>query len=66
MQAEIWITPLSADTYILYNQDMKGDTRAAIDRGEPVSLMEPLLVAEGSRHQAALTDLVVELAQKSA
>ncbi|MGC2332113.1 MAG: Fic family protein, partial [Candidatus Acidiferrales bacterium] len=42
------------------------DTRAAIDRGEPVSLMEPLLVAEGSRHQAALTDLVVELAQKSA
>ena len=29
-------------------------------------MMEPLLVAEGSHHRAVLTDLVVELAQKSA
>jgi len=29
-------------------------------------MMEPLLIAEGSRHRAPLTDLVVELAQKSA
>jgi len=40
--------------------------RAASDRREAVSMMEPLLIAEGSRHRAPLTDLVVELAQKSA
>jgi Fic family protein len=40
--------------------------KAAEDRGESVSLMEPLLIGEGSRHRAALTDLVLELAQKSA
>ena len=35
------------------------------DRGEPVSKMEPLLLAEGSRHRPALTDLSVELAAKA-
>src|SRR5688500_4001439 len=40
--------------------------KAAIDRGESVSLMEPLLLHEGSRHRAELTDLAIELAQKSA
>lgn len=46
--------------------DMKADISAVEDRGEPVSLMEPLLIGEGSRHRAALTDLAVELAARSA
>ena len=40
--------------------------KPAKDRGETVSLMEPLLIGDGSRHRAALTDLALELAQKSA
>jgi Fic family protein len=36
------------------------------DRGEPVSLMEPLLIGDGSRHRGAFTDLVLDLTQKSA
>ena len=36
------------------------------DRGEPTALMGPLLIAEGSRHRAELTDLVVELVGQSA
>lgn len=46
--------------------DLKADIEAAKDRRETVSLMEPLLIGEGSRHRAALTDLALELAQKSA
>ena len=42
------------------------DTEAAKDGDEPVSLMEPLLLAEGSKHRPVLTDLAIELAQKSA
>lgn len=38
----------------------------AVDRGEPVSRMEPLRIAEGSRHRGALADLSVELAARSA
>ena len=38
----------------------------AVDRGESVGLMEPLLIAESSRHRAVLTDLALELAQRSA
>ena len=38
----------------------------AVDRGESVGLMEPLLVSERSRHRAVLTDLAVELAARSA
>lgn len=37
-----------------------------LDRGEPVTLMQPLLVAEDSRHRGALLDLAVELAGKAA
>jgi Fic family protein len=37
----------------------------AKDRGELVSLMEPLLIGEGSRHRGELTNLVLELGQKS-
>jgi Fic family protein len=45
--------------------DMKEDIKAAEDGGEPVSLMEPLLIGEAPRHRGALTDLALELAQKS-
>ncbi len=38
---------------------------AAMDRGEPVSRMEPLLLSEGSRHRPALTDLSVDLAARA-
>jgi len=46
--------------------DKEADIKAALDRGETVSEMEPLLLREDSRHRAALTDLALELAQKSA
>jgi len=46
--------------------DIKPDIRAAVDRNETVSLMEPLLIGETSRHRAALIDLALELAQRSA
>src|SRR5258708_12616512 len=36
------------------------------DRGEIVSLMEPLVFSEGSRHRGPLTDLAFDLTQKSA
>ena len=39
---------------------------AAADSHESVALMEPLLISEGSRHRAGLTDLALELAQRSA
>ena len=41
-------------------------SRKLEDRGESISRMEPLLIAEGSRHRAGLTDLAVELAARSA
>lgn len=46
--------------------DKKADMKAAADRGETVSGMEPLLLREGSRHRAGLVDLALELAQRSA
>ncbi|MGD0010921.1 MAG: Fic family protein [Terriglobia bacterium] len=36
------------------------------DGGETVSLMEPLLIGDGSRHRGPLTDLAFDLAQKTA
>lgn len=36
------------------------------DRGEIISLMEPLLISQGSRHRGALSDLAFDLTQKSA
>jgi Fic family protein len=41
------------------------DKTPAIDRNEHISSMEPLRIAEGSRHRGALTDLSVELAAKA-
>ena len=46
--------------------DKKADKKAAIDRGEGVGLMEPLVLDNGSRNRAGLTDLALELAQRSA
>ena len=56
------------------DSDIKADIRAdrkkrqklLPDRKEPVSLMEPLLIAEGSRFRGELTDLTVDLAARSA
>ena len=45
---------------------IKADIKAAKDRDETTSLMEPLLIAEGSRHRSGLIDLALELAQRSA
>jgi hypothetical protein len=49
-----------------FEPDKIPDLKAVQDRGERTSLMEPLLLAEGSSHRPALTDLALELAQRSA
>ncbi len=36
------------------------------DRGEIISLMEPLVISEGSRHRGMITDLAFDLTQKAA
>jgi Fic family protein len=48
--------------------DTKADKEPAMpaDRGEPVGLMEPMLIGESSRHRTALTDLAVDLAGRAA
>ncbi len=46
--------------------DKQADIEPAKDRGETSAAMEPMLLREDSLHRAALTDLAVELAQKSA
>jgi hypothetical protein len=35
------------------------------DRGEDISLMEPMVLGSGSRHRDEITDLALELVQKS-
>ena len=47
-------------------EDIETDITADVDRGESTFMMEPLLLAEDSRHRAALNDFVVELAAASA
>jgi Fic family protein len=37
-----------------------------IDRGEPIGLMEPIVLSQGSSHRPALSDLALELATRSA
>jgi Fic family protein len=46
--------------------DQKPDIKAAEDQGESTTLMEPFVLGEGSRHRPPLTDLALELAQRSA
>lgn len=48
------------------NADIEAVVPEAPDRGEPVSLMEPMRISEGSRQREALADLAVELAAHSA
>jgi Fic family protein len=50
----------------IHKADIKADIVSVKDRGESIARMEPLLIAETSRHRASLTDLALELAQKSA
>ncbi len=44
---------------------MKADIEA-VDRGEAIAEMEPLLLSESSRHRAPLTDIAFDLTQRSA
>ena len=46
--------------------DILGDRKAVEDRGESIGLMEPMLVADSSRHRGVLADLALELAAESA
>ena len=50
--------------------DVKPDIHTASgaldDGGENITLMEPLLIRDGSRHRTVLTDMAVELAMQSA
>jgi len=46
--------------------DTEPDIKAVTDRQEPISMMEPLLVAIDSRHRGELNDLAVDLAAKAA
>src|SRR5665213_1921053 len=51
---------------VKHEADIKEDIKPVKDGGEAISLMEPLLIGDGSSHRADLTDLALELAQKSA
>lgn len=44
---------------------MVQDTENIIDRGESITMMEPLLISSNSKHRAELSDLAVELASHS-
>jgi len=44
---------------------MEEDTKEFFDKGEQISLMEPMRISEASRHRGELTDLAVELAVHS-
>lgn len=45
---------------------MEADFQAVVDRGEAISMMEPLLISDGSRQRGALADLAVDLGAHSA
>lgn len=46
--------------------DIEADIKAAEDRGEAIGLMEPMTIAEGSKHTGPLLDLAMELTAASA
>lgn len=50
----------------IQKSDKESDILTAIDRGEALSLIEPLLLSENSTHRKELTDLAMELVAKSA
>jgi hypothetical protein len=47
------------------DKDIQPDISAAIDRGDVIGLMEPMLVSESSRDKSALADLALELATEA-
>lgn len=49
-----------------HKPDIKADMKPVIDRSEPVSMMEPLLIGTDSRHRTGLMDLALDLTQRSA
>ena len=49
-----------------HRADIEADIKLAEDRHETSHMMEPLVLSEGSRHRARLSDLAVELAGASA
>src|SRR3954452_19000673 len=49
-----------------FHPDSEPDFSAAVDRGESISAMEPLVLSGGSRHRSRLLDLAVELAAQAA
>jgi len=51
---------------MIRKSDMQADMEEVSDRGESVSLMEPMRISESSRHRGALADLAVDLAAHSA
>jgi Fic family protein len=46
--------------------DKEPARNAVPDRGESIGLMEPMIIGDGARQRAAMTDLALDLAQKSA
>ena len=44
---------------------MEADIEAAIDRGEPITMMEPLQISETSSHRPTVNELAIDLAAKS-
>ncbi|MGF0540235.1 Fic family protein [Agrobacterium sp. ES01] len=46
--------------------DIEADIKAAEDRDESIGLMEPMTIAEGSKHTGPLLDLAMELTAASA
>jgi Fic family protein len=49
-----------------HDLDIKPDIEAALDRDEPTTLMEPLLLGEAAARRVGLPDLALELGQRSA
>lgn len=45
--------------------DIQADISLGFDRGENLSIIEPLLISQGSIHRKELTDLVLELVARS-
>lgn len=48
------------------DRDPKADIKAAPDRGESIGLMEPVRLGDDCRDRSKLSDMVVELARRSA
>lgn len=44
----------------------KADITAVVDRNEPLSSIEPMLISQDSQHRQALTDLAIDLAARAA